>query len=225
MPLFISEIAPAKYRGMLNIIFQLLITVGILCANILNYVFSKLGAIGWRLSLGGATVPALVLLIGSMFIVETPISLLQRGKKKEAMESLQKVRGKNTDVSREFDELCRAAAVAAEQKHSYRNLLRKKSIPPLTCGTIIHVFQQFTGINVIMFYAPVLFQTMGFGSDAALLSAAVTGGINVLATLIANFFVDKAGRRTLLIEGALQMIIAQVQLISNSRSNLNENRN
>lgn len=90
--------------------------------------------------------------------------------------------------------------------------MKRSSRPQLFCGTILQVFQQFTGINVIMFYAPVLFQTMGFGGSASLLSAVVTGLVNVISTLVAIFTVDRFGRRALLLESVVQMLIAQVSL-------------
>ncbi|KAJ7959776.1 Sugar transport protein [Quillaja saponaria] len=209
VPLFISEIAPAKYRGALNILFQLLITVGILIANIINYKTAEIHPYGWRISLGGAAIPAIILLLGSFIIVETPASLIERGKEEQGRKTLKKIRGVE-DVEEEFQEIVLATQFAKKNKDSYRTLMKRTSRPQLICGTIFHLFQQFTGINVVMFYAPVLFQTMGFGGSASLLSAVITGVVNATATLLAIFTVDKVGRRLLLIEGALQMITAQV---------------
>ncbi|KAK1394268.1 sugar transport protein 8-like [Heracleum sosnowskyi] len=208
VPLFISEIAPANYRGALNIMFQLLITVGILVANLVNYITSHRPH-GWRFSLGGAGVPAIFLLVGSLVIVETPTSLVQRGKKERALKTLQKIRGKDIDVDKEYQSIVAATEAAQKFKHPFRNLV-KNNMPQLICGSIIQMFQQLTGINVIMFYAPVLFQTMGFKSDASLLSSVITGLINVFSTLVALFFVDKWGRRALLVESVIQMLICQV---------------
>lgn len=215
VPLFISEIAPPKYRGGLNICFQMLITLGILCANIVNYFTSKLHPYGWRISLGGAAVPAIILGLGSLIIVETPTSLIERGKKQEGLKALKKIRGVE-DVQKEYDEILQATEVAKKIDHPFRNLMKRSSRPQLICGTILQVFQQFTGINVIMFYAPVLFQTMGLGGDASLLSSVVTGSINSASTLVAIFGVDIFGRRALLIEAAIQMLISQVcDMLSN----------
>ncbi|KAM0962981.1 hypothetical protein ACFX15_021563 [Malus domestica] len=75
---------------------------------------------------------------------------------------------------------------------------------------MMQVFQQFIGINAIMFYAPVLFQTVGFKSDASLYSAVITGAVNVLSTVVSIYFVDKAGRRVLLLEGGVQMFLSQL---------------
>ncbi|KAK3206471.1 hypothetical protein Dsin_020517 [Dipteronia sinensis] len=207
VPLFISEISPAKYRGALNIVFQLLITVGILIANMINYGTSRLHPYGWRVSLGGAAVPALILFVGSLMIVETPVSLIERGKVEEGLKTLKKIRGVE-NVDREYEEIFQATELA-KSKSSFCSVFKKKSRPQLVCGICIMVLQQFTGINVIMFYAPVLFQTMGFGSDASLLSSVVTGLVNVISTLVAVFTADIFGRKALLIEGAVQMLLTQ----------------
>jgi MFS family permease len=187
--------------------------VGILCANVINYGTSRMHPYGWRVSLGGAAVPAIILIIGSLIIVETPTSLIERGKKDEGLRTLKKIRGVD-NVEKEFEELLHATELAKQAKNSFRNLMKRSSRPQLVCGTIFQVFQQLTGINVIMFYAPVLFQTMGFGGNASLLSAVVTGLVNVVSTLVAIFTVDKFGRKKLLIEGAVQMLIAQVSKMS-----------
>ncbi|KAL7113879.1 hypothetical protein ACP275_04G086600 [Erythranthe tilingii] len=209
VPLFISEIAPAKYRGGLNVCFQLMITIGILIANLVNYFTSSLHPYGWRISLGLAAIPAIFLGVGSIFIVETPTSLVERGHKEEGMRALKITRGVD-DVAREFEEIVGATEAAAKIETPFRNLRKRSSFPQVFCAMVLQVFQQFTGINVIMFYAPVLFQTMGLGTDASLLSAVLTGGINVAATFVAVFGVDKFGRRKLLIQAAVQMLIAQV---------------
>ncbi|KAL8236739.1 hypothetical protein R6Q59_017820 [Mikania micrantha] len=208
VPLFISEIAPTKYRGGLNVCFQLLVTVGILAANIVNF-FTASHSYGWRISLGGAAIPALFLAFGSLLIVETPTSLIERGYPERGLETLRKIRGVQ-DVQKEFDEIVNTTELAKQIKYPFKNLMKRSSWPQLVTSGILQIFQQFTGINVIMFYAPVLFQTMGFHSDASLLSAVVTGTINTIATLVAVFCVDKLGRRFLLIEAAIQMFIAQV---------------
>lgn len=209
VPLYLSEMAPYRFRGALNIGFQLSITVGILIANVLNYFFNKIdGGWGWRLSLGGAMVPALIITVGSMILPDTPNSMIERGQHDEAREKLRKVRGVN-DVDEEFNDLVAASEASRQVEHPWRNLLQKKYRPHLTMAILIPFFQQFTGINVIMFYAPVLFNTIGFGSDASLMSAVITGIVNVVATMVSIYGVDKWGRRFLFLEGGVQMLICQ----------------
>ncbi|KAL0348832.1 UNVERIFIED_CONTAM: Sugar transport protein 8 [Sesamum angustifolium] len=186
VPLFLSEIAPINHRGAVNILFQLLVTVGILVANLINYGTSMMKH-GWRVSLGLAAVPGFILFVGSLVITETPPSLLEMGKEMEARAALQKIRGVD-NVDAEFQQIVTG------------------------CEQAKQVFQQFTGINAIMFYAPVLFQTLGFKSDASLLSAVITGLVNVGATFVSIYAVDKVGRRKLLLQASIQMFISQVAI-------------
>ncbi|MBA0568639.1 hypothetical protein Golob_006117 [Gossypium lobatum] len=209
VPLYLSEMAPYKYRGALNIGFQLSITVGILIANVLNYFFAKIkGGWGWRLSLGGAMVPALIITVGSLVLPDTPNSMIERGRTEEARAKLKKIRGVD-DVDEEFRDLVSASDASKLVEHPWRNLLQRKYRPHLTMAILIPFFQQLTGINVIMFYAPVLFNTIGFGDDASLMSAVITGVVNVTATLVSIYGVDKWGRRFLFLEGGVQMLICQ----------------
>ncbi|KAJ0982676.1 hypothetical protein J5N97_010931 [Dioscorea zingiberensis] len=208
VPLFLSEIAPVRIRGGLNILFQLQVTIGIFIANIVNYFTSNLHPWGWRLSLGLAGVPASILCIGSLLITETPTSLIERQKKDEGLETLKKIRGID-NVNAEFEELVHASEMASQVKRPFRNLMKRNSRPQLIIAIAMQVFQQFTGINAIMFYSPVLFQTMGFKNDASLLSAVITGLVNVFSTIVAVVLVDKVGRRVLLLQACAQMLIAQ----------------
>ncbi|XP_027111674.2 sugar carrier protein C [Coffea arabica] len=210
VPLYLSEMAPYKYRGALNIGFQLSITIGILVANVLNYFFAKIkGGWGWRLSLGGAMVPALIITVGSLILPETPNSMIERGQTNEAKARLIRIRGTD-NVDEEFNDLVAASEASKMVEHPWRNILQRKYRPQLTMAIAIPFFQQFTGINVIMFYAPVLFQTIGFKSNASLMSAVITGIVNVVATMVSIYGVDKWGRRALFLEGGVQMLICQI---------------
>ncbi|KAJ9555119.1 hypothetical protein OSB04_009733 [Centaurea solstitialis] len=209
VPLYLSEIAPYKYRGALNVMFQLSITIGILVANAVNYGFAQIkGGWGWRLSLGGAVVPAVIFIIGSLTLPDTPNSLIERGKNEEAKERLLKIRGVD-NVDEEFNDLVAASEESKKVKHPWFNLFRRKYRPQLAFAILIPFFQQLTGMNVFMFYAPVLFKTMGFGDNASLFSALITGIVNSVATLVSIFTVDKFGRRVLFLEGGIQMLICQ----------------
>ena len=92
----------------------------------------------------------------------------------------------------------------------YKTLLSKKYRPQFILSILIPLFQQLSGINVVMFYAPVLFNTIGFGADASLYSAVIVGVVNILSTIVSIVLVDKLGRRALFLEGGVQMIICQV---------------
>ncbi|CAI9785525.1 unnamed protein product [Fraxinus pennsylvanica] len=209
VPVYLSEMAPPKLRGALNIGFQMATTIGIFGANLINYGTAKMQHNGWRVSLGLAGVPAVIMTVGSIFLPDTPNSLIERGKNEKAREMLQKIRG-TPNVDEEYNDLLDASEAAKEVEHPWRNIMERKYRPQLVITCLIPFFQQLTGINVIMFYAPVLFKTLGFGDDAALMSAVVSGLVNVFATTVSIFSVDRFGRRALFLEGGLQMIIAQI---------------
>ncbi|THU45158.1 hypothetical protein C4D60_Mb02t14930 [Musa balbisiana] len=182
VPVYLSEMAPPKLRGMLNIGFQLMITVGILAANLINYGTDKIKAgWGWRVSLALAAVPAAIITVGSVFLPDTPNSLIERGYPEEAQRMLRRIRGTD-DIHDEYRDLVAASEESKLVRHPWANILKRKYRPQLTMAILIPFFQQLTGINVIMFYAPVLFQTIGFGSNASLMSAVITGLVNVFAT-------------------------------------------
>ncbi|KAH0729079.1 hypothetical protein KY289_000267 [Solanum tuberosum] len=187
VPLFLTEVAPIQHRGAVNIMFQLFVTIGIFIANFVNYGTSMIHPNGWRMSLGFAAIPA--------------------GKS-----TLVKIRGVS-DVEAEYKEIVVVCEQAKQVKqHSLKNLLKPASIPPLVIGVLLQVFQQFTGINAIMFYAPVLFQTMGFKANASLLSSVITGIVNVGSTFVSIYLVDKVGRRKLLLQACCQMLISQLAI-------------
>ncbi|GAB4843417.1 hypothetical protein Ancab_013379 [Ancistrocladus abbreviatus] len=211
VPLFLSEIAPVQYRGAVNILFQLFVTVGIFIANLVNYATSTMHPYGWRVSLGLAGVPAAFLLIGSFVIIETPTSLVERDHVSGGKATLQKIRGLEK-VDAEFAQILAAGEEAKKVKHPFKELMKRSSMPPLIIGFAIQVFQQFTGINAIVFYAPILFQTVGFKNDASLLSSVMTGVVNVISTVVSIYSVDRLGRRILLLQACVQMFISQVAI-------------
>lgn len=211
VPLYLSEMAPSKYRGAFNVAFQICVSIGYNMATLINYGTVRIsGGWGWRISLAMAGVPALVLALGALFLPETPNSLIQLGvdhHKAKAM--LQKIRGTN-DVQAELDDLIEASEASKAIKHPFRNLMRRKYRPQLVMSVVIPFFQQITGINVISFYAPILFLTIGSGENASLMSATVTGIVGSAFTLITVVMVDKIGRRPLFLIGGLQMLISQI---------------
>lgn len=207
--------APARLRGMLNIGFQLMTTIGIFVANIVNYGTAKIsGGWGWRLSLGLGAAPAIIITIGALFLPDTPNSLIERGHKEKAKVVLSKIRGSD-DIHREYDNLVVASEDSKVVRHPWSNITKRKYRPHLTMAILIPFFQQVTGVNAIMLYAPVLFKTIGFGSEASLMSAVIIGVVKVLSTLISVFTVDKLGRKVLFLQGGTQMIICQVTLRTN----------
>ncbi|KAK2358034.1 sugar transport protein [Trifolium repens] len=209
IPLYLSEMAPTHLRGGLNMMFQVATTFGIFTANMINFGTHSIKPWGWRLSLGLAAVPALLMTVGGIFIPETPNSLVERGSMEKGRMVLEKIRG-TKDVDAEFQDMVDASEFANSIKHPFRNILEKRYRPELVMAIFMPAFQILTGINSILFYAPVLFQSMGFGRDASLYSSALTGGVLLLSTFLSIATVDRLGRRPLLISGGIQMIICQV---------------
>lgn len=162
------------------------------------------------MSLGLATVPATLMFVGGLFLPETPNSLVEQGKLDEGRLVLERVRGtKNVDA--EFADLVDASTAAQAIKNPFRNLLKRKNRPQLIIGALgIPAFQQLTGNNSILFYAPVIFQSLGFGSGAALYSSTITSAALVLAALISMGLVDKFGRRAFFLEASVEMILCNV---------------
>ncbi|KAL9387121.1 hypothetical protein Peur_020245 [Populus x canadensis] len=162
-------------------------SVGILIANFLNFAFAKWieGEMAWRLSLGGAIVPGLIIFVGSCLLPDTPNSEIERGNYDRPKEQLLKLR-------------------------KVDNVDERKYRPQLFFAFCIPMFQQLTGMNVIVFYAPILFKTIGFGSNASLFSSLITGIVNMLATFVSISAVDRFGRKKLFLYGGLQMLVSQI---------------
>ncbi|DBA92501.1 hypothetical protein WJX77_004796 [Trebouxia sp. C0004] len=207
VPLYLSEIAPAHARGTLNIMFQMATTIGIWVAQWINYGTQNMHPHGWRLSVGLAIVPALILFLGSLIIPDTPNSLVYRGKIEQARRTLERVRG-TSNVDAEFADI--VEAVDASRSANKMAIFQRKYRPVLTGAVLIPFFQQFTGINTIMFYATELFDVLGDGANAALLNTAIVGAVNVGSTILAIILVDRLGRKVLFAEGGIQMFICFV---------------
>ncbi|ESQ46422.1 hypothetical protein EUTSA_v10000602mg [Eutrema salsugineum] len=209
VPVYLSEVAPAHMRGGLTILFQLATTIGIFAATMISYAMRNLNPWGWRLSLGSAAFPALLMTLGGYFLPETPNNLIERGLKERGRHVLEKLRG-TKNVNAEFQDMIDASELANSVKHPFKDILQKRHRPQLVMAILIPMFQILTGTNCILFYAPILFLTMGFGENSLLYSAVLIGGVLFVSTFVSIALVDKLGRRALLISGGLQMIICQI---------------
>ncbi|XP_078173237.1 sugar transport protein MST4-like [Carex rostrata] len=207
VPLFLSEVAPAKIRGGLNILFQLNVTVGILFADLVNYGAAKIHPWGWRLSVGATGIPAFVLILGALVVDDTPTSLIERGCLQEGKAMLKMLCGTD-NIESDLKEIIEATRVAQQVNRPFRELLKRHNQPPVVIAIFLQIFQQLTGMNAILFYSPVLFISLGFGNDASLYAAVILGSVNVLATLVSIYSVDEAGRRLLLLEAGVQMFVS-----------------
>ncbi|CAK9170647.1 unnamed protein product [Ilex paraguariensis] len=209
VPLYLSEMAPTHLRGGLNMMFQFATTLGIFTANMINYGTQKLEPWGWRLSLGLAAAPAFLMAVGGLLLPETPNSLIERGSKEKGRKILEKIR-RTENVHAELQDIVDASELANSIQHPFRNILERHNRPQLVMAIFMPTFQILTGISSIMFYAPALFSTMGFGTNASLYSSALTGAVLASSTVVSIATVDRWGRRALLIGGGIQMIICQV---------------
>ncbi|CAJ1974112.1 unnamed protein product [Sphenostylis stenocarpa] len=209
-PLYLSEIAPPKWRGAFNTGFQFFLGVGSLVAGCINFVTAK-HTWGWRVSLGIAVLPAAVMTIGALLITDTPSSLVERGKLDQARRALRKARGSSIDVEPELDELLKWSQIAKSvDKDPFKTIFERQYRPHLVMAIAIPFFQQLTGINIVAFYAPNLFQSVGLGHDAALLSAIILGAVNLTSLLVSTAVVDRFGRRFLFISGGILMLVCQI---------------
>lgn len=202
-PMYIAEVAPARIRGSMVTLFQLAITIGIVVAYGVDEGFSASGS--WRWMLGLAVIPGALLAFGLIPMPSSPRWLMRQGREDEARAVLEKIRA-GAEVEPEIDEI--RADVEAEGSGTWRDLGARSLRPALSVGVGLAVFQQVTGINAVLYYAPKIFQSAGFSSDFVALAATIgIGVVNVLATFIAIWLVDRAGRRPLLIVGTAGMTL------------------
>lgn len=208
-PLYLSEMAPYNLRGGLNILFQLAVTIGIFVAQLINYGTQHIDPWGWRLSLALAGVPGVMLFVGALLLPDTPNSLIERGKLERGEHVLQRIRG-TKDVTVELEDIVDAVNVSRTIKNPWGTILRRRYRPQLIISILIPIFQQWVGINAIIFYAPQLFETTGSGGNAALLNTVIIGAVNVASTVVAILVVDKFGRKFLLIQGGIQLTLCEI---------------
>jgi MFS transporter, SP family, galactose:H+ symporter len=203
VPVYISEVAPPKARGWQVSLFQLAITIGILVAYVVDYAFAGSG--GWRWMLGLAAVPGLLLGLGMLYLPESPRWLARHGHTEKALKILTRIRG--NDVTAEFKEIQDSLSVTGDQGH-WTDLFRPAVRPALLVGVGLAVFQQITGINTVIYYAPTILQRAGISSaSGAILATAGIGVVNVLMTLVSMWLVDRMGRRPLLLTGTAGIAI------------------
>lgn len=202
VPLYLAEIAPAKIRGAITSLNQLMIVGGILAAYVVNAILASSG--NWRLMLGLAAVPSLVLLVGMFFMPETPRYLVHAGEEETAKEVLEDLPGDDRPQER-IDEI-REVDDTVEGGTGLRALLRAKWVrPALVVATGLAVFQQLVGINTIIYYAPTTLTNVGFSKTSAIYANLIVGVINVALTILAVRLIDRVGRKPLLFVGIAGM--------------------
>lgn len=205
-PMYISEISPAAQRGRLVSFNQLAIVIGILLAFVSNALLVDTGENNWRWMLAVMGMPAILFLVFLFFAPESPRWLVQKGFSEQALVILGKINGS----SAAGEELKTIEASIAEEKDSgsFREVFSPSMRPVLLIGVFLCVFSQITGINSIMYYAPVIFQSIGAGAGNAVFQTAIIGGGNLIFTFVAIALVDRLGRKPLLIGGVTGMIVS-----------------
>ncbi|ACI50184.1 sugar transporter [Gluconacetobacter diazotrophicus PA1 5] len=207
-PLYIAEIADAANRGAMVSIYQLMVTIGILTAFVSDALFAYFDA--WRWMLGIVAFPGIVFLIGVAFLPASPRWLMLRGRRDEARRALLELRGQAHGVARELSEIdaqLRTQGRGWALFRSNRNFRRAVFL-----GVMLQCVQQFTGMNVVMYYAPRIFGLAGFAEHARLWGTATVGGVNMAATFMAIWLVDRWGRRPILICGLMVMSVGMAGL-------------
>ncbi|MDY7020990.1 MAG: sugar porter family MFS transporter [Cyanobacteriota bacterium] len=215
-PAYIAEISPAHLRGRLGSLQQLAIVTGIFIALLSNYVIDTaaggsaenpflFGITAWRWMFWIEIIPAVLYGIGALRIPESPRYLVAQGRYDEAAQVFEKVEGGN--VRAKIDEIRKTIQGETKAKLSDLTSRRGGLLPIVWIGMGLSIFQQFVGINVIFYYSSVLWRSVGFGEADSLLITVITGVTNIVTTLVAIAFVDKFGRKPLLLLGSIGMVL------------------
>lgn len=206
-PMYIAEVAPAAWRGRLVSLYQLAIVLGILGAYFSNYALEGLGDSSWRWMFASQAAPSVLFGIFLAFVPETPRWLAAKKRKKAALEVLIKMNGPEQaapllqEIEKSF----------AGHKVQVKEIWKKAYRPAIITGILLAVFQQITGINAVIYYAPLIFKQMGSGASPLLQTIAI-GVVNVASTCVAMALVDKWGRKQLLTTGCVLMGLMLIAL-------------
>jgi sugar porter (SP) family MFS transporter len=207
VPLYLSEIAPTEIRGAIASLNQLMIVVGILAAFVVNAILASSG--NWRLMLGLAAVPSLILLLGMVFMPETPRYLVHAGEEETAHDVIEDLPGDE----RPDERIQEIRDVEQAEDTGLRALVRAKWVRPALLVAIgLAAFQQFVGINTIIYYAPTTLTDVGFGKESAIYANLIIGVVNVGMTIIAIKIIDRVGRKPMLLAGVTGMVASLLVL-------------
>jgi MFS transporter, SP family, galactose:H+ symporter len=209
-PLYLAETSPPAQRGALVSLNQLMITVGILVSYLVGYGLAASG--NWRWMLGAGAIPGLVLFVGMLPLPESPRWLAGYGRTEEARAVLRMLHGNQQAADEELAHL--RGDLTQEQRLKRRtDLAHGQNDRPMIIGVGLAIFQQITGINTVIYFAPAIFKSAGLGSTpATILATAGIGAVNVAMTLVAIRLIDSAGRRALLLTGLAGMAVSLLVL-------------
>lgn len=220
-PMYIAEIAPAHLRGRFVGIFQFNIVFGILLAYFSNYIIGLmgLGLLEWRVKLGIEALPAIAFLALLLLIPLSPRWLVKKDRTEEAMTVLQAIEGENAQA--EFDEIL--ASIKTDETQKNIRLFAKKHSFPIFLAVSIALFNQLSGINALLYYLNDIFEMAGFSKVSGDVQAVMIGSTNLLFTIIAMSVIDKIGRKTMLLTGAVGTTICLAGVSAIFLSNTNQN--
>jgi len=205
-PMYLAEISPCEVRGAMVFLFQLAITIGILLAYLINYVYSGSG--DWRAMFILCLIPVILLGLGVLFLPRSPRWLMQKRRESEAVKVLQKIR-QSTDVSSELADIKDSIT---HTRVPLRHLFSKHFLPLLLIAFGLFLFQQLSGINTIFYYVETVFREAGFNVQNAILASLPAAGVNVIATVAAIWLIDSCGRRKVLLSGMFGAVICLLVL-------------
>ncbi len=207
-PVYITEIAPARRRGLLVAVSQLNIVVGILAAYFSNYLVAYLlgpeHPAAWRWMFGVEAAPAAVFLVASILIPESPRWLMKKGDRAAAEEVL--TRFGHEDPQREVDEI--EQSLTSERIGGHQSLLHRKYLKPLLLAGMIAAFNQLDGINAVIYYTADIFRMAGADKAGALMQSVIIGLTNLVMTVFAMVLIDRVGRKALLLAGSVTFIFS-----------------
>lgn len=202
-PAYISEIAPAKDRGRLVAMYQFNIVFGILMAYLSNYLLSDIGENAWRWMLGVEAIPAVLYVLFAFGVPKSPRWLLSQSREEEAKQVLKLI-----EPEADVEELVKEFNTHSDKADKSESIFIKKYRFPLMLAFLIAFFNQLSGINAFLYYAPRIFEEAGLGESTALLSSVGIGLTNLVFTLLGVFLIDKLGRKTLMYIGSIGYIIS-----------------
>ncbi len=202
-PAYVSEIAPAKDRGRLVGLYQFNIVLGILIAFLSNYLLRNVGENAWRWMMGVEAFPALIYTIFVLAVPESPRWLISKSRTEEA-KKVMAIINPGADIEKLMTEIKTENSFVDKEEHIYT----KKYRFPLMLAFLIAFFNQFSGINAFLYYAPRIFQEAGLGESTALLSSIGIGVVNLVFTLMGIFLIDRLGRKVLMYIGSVGYIIS-----------------
>ncbi|MCW5517253.1 sugar porter family MFS transporter [Muriicola sp. Z0-33] len=202
-PAYISEIAPAKDRGRLVGFYQFMLVFGILIAFLSNYLLSGLGENDWRWMVGVEAIPAILYTLFVLSVPRSPRWLLTKGRKEEASKVL-----KTVNPSLTVEALMENMSGEVASNGTAETIFIKKYRFPLILAFLIAFFNQFSGINAFLYYAPRIFEEAGLGASTALLSSIGIGVTNLLFTILGIFLIDRLGRKQLMYFGSVGYIVS-----------------